>query len=150
MMPIPDIFLDTSALFSGIWSAAGGARMLLKLGEAQAVKLYVSSHVLREIEAVLRRKSLQSLGALALLLDRSRIVIIAHVSEDQITICQSMVNYAPDAIVLAAAWTAEVDYFVTLDRKHFLNNEQLYKASPFEIGTPGDCLAWYRNRLSSA
>ena len=59
-MPTPDIFLDTSALFSGIWSATGGARMLLKLGEAQAIKLSVCSQVLTEIEGVLRRKAPQS------------------------------------------------------------------------------------------
>lgn len=123
--------------------------MLLKLGEAQAVKLYVNSHVLQEIEVVLRRKSPQSLGALALLLDHSRITLTSQISEDQIAICRSMVNYAPDAVVLAAAWEAEVDYFVTLDRKHFLDNQQLHEMAPFKIGTPGDCLAWYRNELSS-
>lgn len=148
-MPIPDVFLDTSALFSGIWSAAGGARMLLKLGEAQAIKLYVSSQVLIEIENVLRRKSPQSLGSLALLLNRSRIAVISETPEDQIAICQSMVRYAPDAIVLAAAWAAEIDYFVTLDRQHFLNNEQIHDATPFVVGTPGSCLAWYRRKISS-
>ena len=148
-MQIPDIFLDTSALFSGIWSATGGARMLLKLGEAHAVKLSASSQVLTEIEGVLRRKSPQSLGMLALLLDRSRIVVISSATENHIVICQSIVNYTPDAVVLAAAWTAGVDYFVTLDRKHFLNNQQLRDAAPFAVGTPGSCLAWYRNRLSS-
>ncbi len=148
-MPIPDIFLDTSALFSGIWSTEGGARMLLKLGEAQAVKLSVSSQVLAEIDGVLRRKSPQSLGTLALLLDRSRIALQPHASAEQLAICQSVVNYEPDAIVLAAAWAAGVDYFMTLDRQHFLNNEPLYKIAPFTIGTPGSCLAWYRHRLSS-
>ena len=147
-MQIPDIFLDTSALFSGIWSATGGARMLLKLGEAHAVKLSVSSHVLTEIEGVLRRKSPQSLGTLALLLDRSRIGVVSPIPNEQIAICYSIVNYTPDAIVLAAAWTAEVDYFVTLDRKHFLNNQQLHAAAPFTVGTPGSCLAWYREKLS--
>lgn len=72
-MPIPNLFLDTSALFAGIWSATGGARMLLKLGEARAVQLKASSQVLTEFESVLRRKAPQNLGALALLLDRSRI-----------------------------------------------------------------------------
>ena len=147
-MQIPDIFLDTSALFSGIWSATGGARMLLKLGEAHAVKLSVSSHVLTEIESVLRRKSPQSLGTLALLLDRSRIAVVSSASESHIVIFQSVVNYTPDAIVLAAAWTAGVDYFVKLDRKHFLNNQQLRDIVPFAVGTPGSCLAWYRERLS--
>jgi predicted nucleic acid-binding protein len=146
-MQIPDIFLDTGALFSGIWSATGGARMLLKLGEAQAVKLSVSSHVLSEIESVLRQKSPQSLGTLALLLDRSRIAVVSSASEEHSVICQSVVNYTPDAIVMAAAWTAGVDFFVTLDRKHFLNNQQLHDIVPFVVGTPGSCLAWYRIQI---
>lgn len=148
-MPNPEIFLDTSALFSGIWSATGGARMLLKLGEAQAMKLVVSSQVLTEIENVLRRKAPQNLGTLALLLDRSRIQVVSQGSAEQITRCQSIVDYQPDAIVLAAAWTAEVDYFVTLDSKHFLDNQQLHTLAPFPIGTPGSCLAWYRSHLLS-
>lgn len=146
-MPIPEIFLDTSALFSGIWSATGGARMLLKLGEAQAIKLTVSSQVLTEIESVLRRKAPQSLGTLALLLDRSRIRIVTQVPAEQIAHCQTIVDYKPDAIVLAAAWAAEVDYFVTLDGKHFLDNQQLHALAPFPVGTPGSCLAWYRGKL---
>ena len=148
-MQIPEIFLDTSALFAGIWSATGGVRMLLKLGEAGGVKLFVSSQVLTEIEGVLRRKSPQSLGTLALLLDRSQISISSIVPEDKIIFCESIVNYTPDAIVLAAAWTAEVDYFVTLDRKHFLDNQTVHNITPFEVGTPGSCLAWYRNKLSA-
>jgi predicted nucleic acid-binding protein len=148
-MPIPDVFLDTSALFAGIWSATGGARMLLKLGEAQAVKLVVSSQVLTEIESVLRRKAPQSLGSLALLLDRSRIQVVSQVPKEQITLCQTIVDYQPDAIVLAAAWIAEVDYFVTLDSKHFLDNQQLHELAPFPVGTPGSCLAWYRSNLLS-
>jgi predicted nucleic acid-binding protein len=148
-MPIPEIFLDTSALFSGIWSATGGARMLLKLGEAQAINLTVSSQVLIEIENVLRRKAPQSLGSLALLLDRSRIQIVPQAPAEQITFCQSIVDYKPDAIVLAAAWGAEVDYFVTLDGKHFLDNQQLHNLAPFPVGTPGRCLAWYRSNLLS-
>jgi predicted nucleic acid-binding protein len=148
-MPIPDVFLDTSALFSGIWSATGGARMLLKLGEAGAIKLFVSSQVLTEIESVLRRKLPQNLGTLALLLDRSQISLVPSGSEDQIAACDAIVNYLPDAVVLAAAWTAEIDYFVTLDGKHFLKNQQLHDTAPFVVGTPGSCLAWYRNKLSS-
>jgi predicted nucleic acid-binding protein len=148
-MLIPDVFLDTSTLFSGIWSATGGARMLLKLGEASAVKLYVGSQVLTEIESVLRRKSPHSLGSLALLLNRSQINVCPQPPAKRIAECHSLVNYSADAIVMAAAWEAGVDYFVTLDRKHFLNNVNLSNATPFEIGTPGSCLAWYRSQLAS-
>ena len=147
MIQVPDVFLDTSALFAGIWSEAGGARMLLKLGEAQAVRLNVSPQVLNEIEGVLRRKSPQSLGSLALLLDRSRIVVVHADCEKWLSVCKSLVDYSADAIVLAAAWTGGIDYFATLDRKDFLNNQPLQDAAPFPVGTPGDCLAWYRHRF---
>ena len=59
----PDLFLDTSALFAAIWSTAGGGRMFLKLGEADAVQLWVSSQVLTELENVLRCKAAGALGS---------------------------------------------------------------------------------------
>jgi len=42
------VFLDTSALFAGIWSAEGGARLVLRLAEVGAIRLLVSSQVLDE------------------------------------------------------------------------------------------------------
>jgi predicted nucleic acid-binding protein len=148
-MPTPDIFLDTSALFAGIWSATGGARMLLKLGEAGAIRLLVSSQVLAEVENVLRRKSPESLGALALILDQSQIAITSTIESEHLTACHALISYPPDALILAAAWSAQVDYFVTLDRQHLLDNPELHTAVPFPIGTPGDCLHWYRAKLIS-
>ena len=115
------VFLDTSALFAGIWSATGGARMILRLGEAGAIRLFASPHVLGEIEKALRRKVPDALGSLALLLDRSGVEI------------------AP---------SAEADYFVTLDKEHFLGDSGLREAVPFPVGTPGDFLAFFRGRLA--
>lgn len=138
------VFLDTSALFAAIWSATGGGRMLLKLGEVAAINLLVTSQVLTEIENVLRRKAPSSLGGLALLLDRSHVHTAPTPSKALLEQSQALVHYLPDAQVLAAAWAANVDYFVTLDRQHFLDNEPLQSAVPFLIGTPGDCLVWYR------
>ena len=51
------VFLDTSALFTGIWSATGGGRMILKLGEARVIRLLVGPQVLDEIGGALRRKA---------------------------------------------------------------------------------------------
>lgn len=142
------VFLDTSALFAGIWSAEGGARMILKLGEAEAVKVLVSSQMLSEIENVLRRKAPASLGLLAVLLDRSGVEIAPSPTPESIQQSEALTGHAGDAYVLAAAWLAEVDYLVTLDRQYFLDNPAVQMATPFPIGTPGDFLAWYRSRLS--
>lgn len=142
------VFLDTSALFAGIWSAEGGARMILKLGEAEAIRLLVSSQVLNEIEGVLRRKAPASLGLLAVLLDRSGVEIAPSPTPESVQQSEAITGHAGDAYVLAAAWLAKADYLVTLDRQHFLDNPAVRRATPFPIGTPGDFLAWYRNRLS--
>ncbi len=140
--------MDTSALFAGIWSVEGGARMLLRLGEAGAVQLLVSGQVLQEIESVLRRKAPYHLGALALLLDISRIEVVPPAPPDLIELCGTLTGYEADVLVLAAAWGDEVDFFVTLDKRHFLDNDALRAAVPFHIGTPGDALAWIVQHLN--
>lgn len=141
------VFLDTSALFAGIWSAEGGARMILRLGEVEAIRLLVSSQVLDEIERALRRKAPATLGLLALLLDRSGIEVVPSPTPKVVQDSQALIGHPGDAQLLAAAWAAGVDYFVTLDRKHFLDNQVLKDNVPFPIGTPGDFLAWYKERL---
>jgi predicted nucleic acid-binding protein len=148
-MPATDrlwVFLDTSALFAGIWSAEGGARLILQLGEAGAIRLAVAPQVLSEIESVLRRKASAELPALAVLLDRCNVEVVPAPSEGSERACFSLTGHAGDALVLAAAWDAAVNYFVTLDRKHLLGNAELAKATPFPVGTPGDFLAWLRAR----
>jgi predicted nucleic acid-binding protein len=143
-----NVFLDTSALFAGIWSAMGGGRMILKLGEAGAIRLLVSSQVLEEIESALRRKAPNMLGLLTLLIDRSRAEVVPSPMPKAVQDSQALTGHPGDAQVLAAAWAAGADYLVTLDRKHFLDNSALRNAVPFPVGTPGDFLAWYRGQLT--
>jgi predicted nucleic acid-binding protein len=142
--PIPSIFLDTSALFAAIFSAAGGARALLHLGGAGAVQLWISLDVLAELEENLRAKAPHHLADLAAVLDLSRVEIVDPPDVMTVQQCQRLLQYDADAVVLAAAVAAGVDYFVTLDRQHFLDNRALTEAMAFPLGTPGDCLAWFR------
>jgi predicted nucleic acid-binding protein len=123
--------------------------MILKLGEAGAVRVLVSPHVLQEAENVLRRKAPDLIGLLALLLDRSGAETVAAPLPDFVQECLALTGYPADALVLAAAKMTAADYFVTLDREHFLNNDALKRAMPFPIGTPGDFLAWYRGRITT-
>ncbi|MGH7801074.1 MAG: PIN domain-containing protein [Thermodesulfobacteriota bacterium] len=141
------VFLDTSALFAGIWSSEGGARMILRLGEARAIWLQVSPQVLDEIEGVLRRKAPDMLGLLTLLLDRSGIEVVPVPGPEAVEQSRSLTKHVGDAQILAAAWAAGVDYFVTLDRVYFLDNPKIRAAVPFPLGTPGDFLIWYRKQF---
>jgi len=122
--------------------------MILKLGEVGAIRLLVSTQVLDEIESALRRKAPDMRGLLALLLDRSGIEVVPSPMSKVIQDSQALTGHLGDAQVLAAAWATGADYFVALDRKHFLGNPTLRAAVPFPVGTPGDLLAWYRAQLA--
>jgi predicted nucleic acid-binding protein len=140
----PKVFLDTSALFAGLWSDLGGARQALKLAEAGLVVLVVSPQVLSEIENNLRRKAPELLGKLVVLLDRVGLVLAATAPETRYEAALTLTKHPGDGRVLADAWDSKVDYFVTLDRQHFLDNKGLRAALPFPLGTPGDFLFWFR------
>lgn len=143
----PLLFLDTSALFAGIWSAEGGGRMLLKLGESGAVQVLVSAQVLEELESVIRRKASHFLPLLAVLIDRSQVVVVEPAPADRRALCLQIIPHTGDARILADAWYGGAEFLVTLDRAHFLGEPGLAGKIPFPIGTPGDCLAWYRSQL---
>lgn len=148
MKPKPRLFLDTSALFAGIWSAEGGARMLLKLGEAEVVELLVSSQVIEELEEVIRWKAKHHLATLAILLDRSQVICVPPAPQKLFERCQALVSHPGDGRILADSWHNQANFLVTLDKAHFLNVPGLAEQVPFPIGTPGDCLAWMRERFS--
>jgi predicted nucleic acid-binding protein len=141
------IFLDTSALFAGVWSETGGARMLLRLGEAGTLRLLASSQVLQEIETVVRRKAPDLLPLVAMLLDRCSFEIVIIKNPPHLDDCQKVTGHLADGRVIAEAWIAQADFFVTLDRQHFLDNSALELLVPFPIGTPGDCLTWLRQKF---
>ena len=140
------IFPDTSVLFAAVLSESGGARLVLSLGEAQAIHVYVGPQVLREADGVLARKAPDSRVRFALLLDRARVHVVPEPGAEALAQATALIPYAPDARVAAEAITAGVDYFVTLDKQHFVGNPRIGRL-PFVVGTPGDFLAWFRNRL---
>ncbi len=151
-MPRPRVrvFLDTSALFAGIWSEEGAARAILKLGEMGVIRILISPQVLAEIEAVVRRKAPHLLSPMALLLDAANVEVTPHPSPEARQQAARLVTHPGDVLVLAAALDAQPDYFVTLDKAHFLSNTLLADALPFPLGTPGDFLSWWRAIIQGA
>ena len=140
------VFLDTSVIFAAVYSEMGAARMILKLGEAGALHLCAGPNVLKEADAVLTRKSPKSKPLFAVLLDRARVRVGGTNWPDFLLQALRVVEYPPDARVLAEALAMGVDYLVSFDRKHLIDNPRL-AALPFVLGTPGDFLAWYKDRL---
>jgi predicted nucleic acid-binding protein len=144
----PRIFLDTSALFAGVLSASGGARLLLRLAEAGAIELWIGSYVLREADAVLHPKAPSARADMALLLDRAHVHLATTPGSSHLAEAETHIDYPPDARVLAEALSSRADWFVTLDRRHFLENPGLDRLA-IRLGTPGDCVAWLRERWTT-
>ncbi len=136
-----ELFLDTSALIAAVMSPTGGARILFHLSEAGAARITVGKGVLREAEEVLRRKAPDLMGAFAQLLDSANIHVSAAPTAKHIKEAQALLDYLPDANILAQAMAASPDWLVSHDKEHFLGNPKLKKL-PFQVGTPGDVIDW--------
>ena len=146
-MPKPRFFLDTSALFAAVFSPTGGARELLRLSEMGAIAVLVGPRVLAEAEAVFQRKAPDLLPKLAVLLAQANVEAGPEADGSVIARAGSSIPYAPDAHILAEAFAAESDFFVTHDQAHFLDNPEV-RNLPCPVGAPGDALEWLRHRLT--
>lgn len=145
-----NLFLDSSALFAGIVSAAGAARVLLLLGETAHITLTISEQVVAETEQALARKLPHALADVrqAILLSQARIVRDPPMQEVQSHL--DLISDPADVPILLAAMRARVDYLVTLNRRHFIDDPQVAVRSGLRIGTPGDALHFVRAHLSGA
>ncbi len=146
MLPTAKVFLDTSVIFAAVLSPDGGARMVLRLGEIGYLQLMAGKQVLKECEAVVRRKAPQTLPELAILLDTVKITVTPEASAENLERASGLVAYPPDALILAEALQANPDWFLSHDHRHLLKVST--ETLPFRIGTPGDLLNWLKEQTT--
>jgi hypothetical protein len=60
-----------------------------------------------------------------------------------------LISHPPDMPILLAAMKANVDYLVTHNRVHFMDDPDVAVKANLRIGTPGDALNWVRRQISS-
>jgi len=142
---IPRIFLDTSAIIAAVMSPTGGARLLFHLAQAGTIRLVVGKGILQETESVLNRKAPHLLGLFAQLLAEANAETSQEPSTEDLERAKSLIEYSPDANVLAQAFSAGPDWIISHDREHFIGNPA-FEDLLFKIGTPGDVIAWLRSR----
>ena len=143
----PVLFFDSSALISGVISSGGGARALLLLAEAGLVTIMISEQVIVESERALARKAAASLPYYRAALRASNLRIMANPSQNDLVPHEGVIGHSADVPIVVAAIRAEVDYLVTLNRKHFIDDPNVAARSGLRIGTPGDALAWLREGI---
>jgi predicted nucleic acid-binding protein len=143
-----NLFLDSSALFTGIVSSGGAARVLLLLGEAGRIRLTISEQVVAETERAMAHKAPTALPELRQAIYRSGAGIVQDPPPSEVRAHLGWINDPADVPILLAAMKAEVNFLVTLNRRHFLDDPRVAQLSGLRIGTPGDALTWVRDQLS--
>lgn len=146
-MLIPKIFLDSSALIAGILSSTGGGRALLVLSEIGDVELFVNEHVIAECERSLARKVPQALPALRESIKYARLKILKDPTPTEVQSNLYLIADPGDVPILFSAMQAGADFLVTHNRRHFLDDPQVGEKTGLLIGTPGDAIAWLRDRM---
>jgi len=140
--------MDSSALFAGVASSRGAARALLLLAESEHLTITVSEQVVAETERALTRKVPQALPYYREAVRDTRLRIVHDPSREESEAHSDIIAHPPDVPIVVAAMNAGVDYLVTLNRRHFIDDKDVAARSGLQIGTPGDALAWIRDRLA--
>jgi predicted nucleic acid-binding protein len=145
-MKKPNIFLDSSALIAGVLSGTGAAHVLLLLGESEHILLTVSEMVLIESERSIAAKSPRNIPILRKAIIRSNLNVVRDPSPKEVKANLYLISDPTDVPILLAAIKAKVDFLVTHNRRHFLDDPNVAERSSVRIGTPGDALAWLRQQ----
>jgi predicted nucleic acid-binding protein len=136
------VFLDTSALMAGVVSPSGAAREVLRLCEAGIVDPVVSRQVLTEADRNLSEKLPALVADYRALMRHMAPVMVKDPSRAAVERAARVIH-RKDAPILAAARDANVDYLITWDTKHFLN-ERVSGFGRFKVVTPGEFLRDFR------
>jgi len=143
-----NLFFDSSALFAGVVSSEGAARVLLLLAEAGTITITISEQVVAETERAVARKVPLALAYYREALRSAGLRIARNPSLEEVESRQGI--FSPQAVVpiVVAAMKTQVDYLATFNRRHFIDDPDVALKSGLQIGTPGDALAWVRKKLA--
>ena len=144
-----NLFLDSSALFAGIISTTGAARALLLLAESEQITITLSEQVLAETERAMARKVPQALADLRAAILISKAQIVQDPAPAEVRESLHLISHPADVPILLAAMKAKVDYLVTHNRLHFIDDPGVAMKTYLRIGTLGDALEWVQGRISS-
>src|SRR3989344_4744178 len=134
------IFLDSSALISGLNSPTGGAGIIISAFLAGEFFVYISEQVIEEVQRNIQFK-FPTLKEQFLNFLLARPEIVKQPSLKEIAEAYKLIRTS-DAPILATAIKSKPDFLITWDKKHFLKKEILLNFS-FIVCTPRQFLQKY-------
>ncbi|MCJ7748273.1 MAG: putative toxin-antitoxin system toxin component, PIN family [Desulfobacterales bacterium] len=114
------VFIDTNVLIAGVNSVTGASATFLDLCEAGVLQMVVSRQVLIEADRNFTAKFPQWVGRFRQFMHNLAPLMVEDPTPESIKKAAAIVD-RKDAPILAAAQNANVDFLITLDKKHFLN-----------------------------
>lgn len=136
------VFLDTSVLIAGTISRTGASAGLLDLGEAEEILIVVSQQVLVEADRVFLAKFPELIGRFRDFIHNLAPLLVDDPPARAVQEAAQIIH-PDDAPILAAAKRQSLDYFVTLDKRHF-TTPQVRAFLPVPIVNPAEFLHAFR------
>ena len=137
-------FIDASVLIAACYSSSGASREIILQAIRGNASLVISELVIQETERNLANKAPKALPAFHQFLDA---VSFEFVRPTKQQILQAAAYIAlKDAPIVAAAKRAQVDYLVSLDRRHLVGLPEVAQKSGLRIVLPNQFLEEIRKQ----
>lgn len=128
------VFFDSSVLVSASISATGKSRYLLTLSSKNKIRGISSQYAILESKRAFSKKLPEALLIFQKIIQEANLEILDFPKD--IAKYEKIIKDKGDAPILASAVEAKIDYLVTLNRKHFLNDKNLQSKVDFKIIKP--------------
>jgi predicted nucleic acid-binding protein len=150
MKPRPCLFWDSSALIDATFAPdASPYYDLFDLGETGALDMRVSPDVIRECEAILRRRGDNLVALLAVALHAANFATTPLPNKEMIDYCEQLTGYRNDARILATAEECLADVLITHDKTHFMGNPLLGPPDTHcRVKTAQETLDWLLTQMT--
>lgn len=133
------VFFDTSVLLAGLRSPQGGSSELLRHAVVGRLDAFMSDDVIDEVARHVHEVG-PDLRALFLKYLATIPFTLLTVSAQEVALAATFTE-AKDSPIVAAAAKADVDYLVTLDKRHLLNKKtEIEPHVGFTIVRPEDLI----------
>ena len=132
------VFIDTNVLIAGSVSVTGASAAVLDLCEAESIQMVIGRQVLVEADRNFSTKLPRLVTQFRQFIQNLAPMMVEDPPAMAVERAATLID-RKDAVILAAAIEAKVDYLITLDKKHFIK-ERVRRNIPIEICTPADFL----------
>ena len=137
-------FVDASVLFAAAYSSTGASREIIRSAIRGEIGLVISPLVFEEVKRNLQSKAPEVVADLDILRDAISCELVQPERNEVVAAMQYCA--AKDAPIVAAAKMADVDYLVSLDRRHLVGVPEVSAGSGLNVVLPADLLDVIRSR----